>query len=138
MADVWCEPIYGLRQKYQCFWCGALVKHITRDHLIPLGMGGASDGETVDACQRCNSERGRVTELYNCRLHMHQYIEKNPTRMTMYKNKFRKRVQKLLPLIAKWDCLHREKGIELPYSLFEIIRLDELMPLVVCPSGVIW
>lgn len=132
MADVWCEPLCGLRKDsvYRCFWCQARVKRITRDHLIPLGMGGASSGKTVDACQKCNSERGKVTELYSDRHHMLKYIERNPERITTYKNRFRRKVQKMLVLIAKWDKLHREKDVVLPYNIFEVIHLDDLMPFV--------
>lgn len=94
---------------------------------MPLGMG-CKDGKTVLACRTCNEERGKVTELYSDRVHLISYIEKRPERITSYKNKFRKKVRKLAHLILKWELLHRQKGIILPYSLLEIVRLDEVMP----------
>lgn len=93
-------------------------------------MGGGRGGKVVSACRACNSERGKVTEIYNDRIHLLTYIEQNPGRITTYKNRFRQKVQKMLPLIAKWDRLHREKGVVLPFNLLEIIRLDESMPRV--------
>lgn len=116
-----------------CFWCDIAVADIpkqdrTRDHLMPIGMGCKRSGKTVLACRNCNEERGKITELYSDRLHLISYIEKRPERITSYKNKFCKKVKKLSNLILKWELLHRQKEITLPYSLLEIIRLDELMP----------
>lgn len=115
-----------------CFWCSIQGKKLspqdrTRDHLIPLGMGG-NDNKTVFACRTCNEERGKVTELYSSRIQLIKNIEARPERITHYKNSFRKQVKKLSSIILKWEFLHREKNIFLPFSLLEIVRLDELMP----------
>jgi hypothetical protein len=83
---------------------------------------------TVMACKQCNEERGKVTELYSNRNHLVRDIEKRPERITSYKNRFRKKIGKMASLILKWEILHREKGIFLPFDLLEIIKLDETMP----------
>jgi hypothetical protein len=116
-----------------CFWCEIPTtelskKDVTRDHLVPLGMGG-NDGKTVIACRKCNEERGAVTEIYNHRLQLIKWINLNPDRITSYKNKFRKKIQKMASLIIKWEQLHRQMNIILPFNLFEIIKLDELTPI---------
>jgi len=112
-----------------CFWCETPLskEDVTRDHLMPLGMGG-NDNKTVSACRYCNEERGKVTELYSDRIHMIRYIQRRPERITSYKNRFRKKVKKMVHLIVKWEHLHRKKGIFLPFYLLEIVRLDEAMP----------
>lgn len=121
-----------LAKENNCYWCEQPVikKYRTRDHLIPLGMGGG-EWQTVMACKSCNEERGRVTELYQHRYHLVRHINRCPSRITSYKNRFRKKVQKMSYLIIKWEILHRKKGIILPFDVLEIIRLDEVMPLLV-------
>lgn len=115
---------------YLCFWCEKPLcnKTVTKDHLIPLGMGG-NDGKTVPSCQNCNGERGRVTEIYSDRIHLLGNIEKRPERITSYKNRFRKKVKKMASTIIKWEILHRQKGIILPFYLLQVICLDHMMPL---------
>lgn len=112
----------------RCFWCYKdLKKHqATRDHVIPKSIGGS---KTVIACMDCNHERGTVTELYHYRLRLMEDIRKYPDRISDYKNNFRRRIQKMKDAIIKWDNLHREKSIFLPFSLFEIATLDETNPL---------
>lgn len=45
-----------------CFWC-ASTKNLTREHIIPVGLGGGFDrNNTRRACHKCNAERGRVTD----------------------------------------------------------------------------
>lgn len=117
-----------------CFWCkthaSKLEKNeITRDHLMPKGMGGGNN-KTVFSCRECNEERGRVTELYSARLILIENIKLRPQKINLYKNKFRKKVKKLSHLILKWEFLHREKGITLPFSILEVISLDEPAPLL--------
>lgn len=113
-----------------CFWCGILItkNNFSREHLSPLGMG-SKDSKIVTACRKCNEERGKVTELYSDRLSLVKYSNRHPERATSYKNNFRKKVRKMGPIILKWEYLHRQKNIILPYSLMEIIKLDEIMPI---------
>lgn len=113
-----------------CFWCEIVITkaNFTRDHLSPLGMGG-KDNKIVAACRKCNEERGKVTELYSDRLHLIRCAQRRPERITYYKNRFRKKVRKMSSIIIKWEYLHRDKNIILPFSLMEIIKLDETMPI---------
>jgi hypothetical protein len=123
---------YLLSMEKVCFWCEKILKkqEVTRDHLIPLGMGGKDGkGTTVPCCRSCNAERGKVTELYSDRNHMLRYIANCPERITSYKNRFRKKVKKMQRVIIKWELLHREKGIILPFDMLEVVRLDETMPI---------
>lgn len=118
------------QEVHLCFWCEKKIsgKEVTKDHLMPLGMGG-KDGKTVPSCRHCNEERGRVTEIYSDRIHMIQNIQKRPERITSYKNRFCKKVRKMSATIIKWELLHRQKGIILPYYLLQVISLDHIMPL---------
>lgn len=113
-----------------CFWCEKpLSDHqITKDHLIPKGMDNTSS-LTVPCCKACNAERGKVTEIHNHRISLMKDIAKSPERITRYKNHFCKKIEAMTELIVKWEFLHREKGIILPFSLLEVVRLDDGIPL---------
>lgn len=49
-----------------CFWCGAARPGgLTRDHVVPLGAGGAdAPANVVLACGPCNRERGFLVDAY--------------------------------------------------------------------------
>lgn len=42
--------------KELCFYCGRPAN--TKDHIIPIALGGLKKGPTVPACMLCNSTRG--------------------------------------------------------------------------------
>jgi len=47
-----------------CFYCGKALsrRRATKDHVIPLSKGGGnSQKNIVDACRKCNSEKGCLT-----------------------------------------------------------------------------
>lgn len=47
-----------------CHWCGRHTKHVTIDHVIPLGRGGPNKkSNTVDCCWTCNQARGLLHEI---------------------------------------------------------------------------
>lgn len=121
------------KELIKCFWCGKLIRKdkITKEHLVPLNMGGKNVDNIVSACRQCNEERGKVTELYSDRLHLIVNIQRNPNRSTSYKNKFRRKVRKMSNLIIKWEQLHREKCISMPFSLLEIVHMHEPMEIII-------
>jgi 5-methylcytosine-specific restriction endonuclease McrA len=44
---------------YGCLYCGTTERPLTRDHVVPLSLGGQHVKENVvPACQNCNSRRG--------------------------------------------------------------------------------
>lgn len=51
-----------------CFWCNIKFdemcreRRCTKDHVIPLALGGARGGNLVDACFECNHERGTIVD----------------------------------------------------------------------------
>ena len=52
-----------------CYWCGRAVTYrghfkqketrATREHIVPVSVGGGDGGNRVVACKRCNQGRGR-------------------------------------------------------------------------------
>lgn len=47
------------RDRYTCQYCGATVKDLTVDHVIPRRHGGSTSWDNlVTACRRCNMKKG--------------------------------------------------------------------------------
>ena len=45
---------------YACAYCKNVCAKLTRDHVVPIVKGGADEpSNTVPACQRCNSRKGK-------------------------------------------------------------------------------
>lgn len=47
-----------------CFYCGKKLsrRRATKDHVIPISKGGGNSKKNiVDACRKCNSEKGCLT-----------------------------------------------------------------------------
>ena len=47
-----------------CFYCGRKLsrRRATKDHVIPVSKGGSNAKKNiVDACRKCNSEKGCLT-----------------------------------------------------------------------------
>jgi hypothetical protein len=59
---------------FTCFWCRQeirsdgpvdVLRMRTRDHIVPLAIGGTDDdANLVNACFSCNQDRRRVTDFY--------------------------------------------------------------------------
>jgi len=48
-----------VRDDYTCQYCGAHMRELTLDHVVPLHRGGAHTWENlVSACPRCNHRKG--------------------------------------------------------------------------------
>jgi 5-methylcytosine-specific restriction endonuclease McrA len=46
-------------QNHRCAYCGKIMDHPTRDHIIPRSKGGAHSWiNIVAACQECNKMKG--------------------------------------------------------------------------------
>lgn len=51
-----------------CFWCNVkfssdcLERKCTKDHIIPVALGGSRHRNIVDACYECNHERGTIVD----------------------------------------------------------------------------
>jgi 5-methylcytosine-specific restriction endonuclease McrA len=48
------------KQQYnnRCFYCGKKSRHLTKDHIVPLLLGGTNDiGNIVPACRLCNRKK---------------------------------------------------------------------------------
>jgi 5-methylcytosine-specific restriction endonuclease McrA len=51
----WMKALY----RHQCVYCGKLQQSMTKDHLIPLHLGGNHTvSNIVPACRSCNSKKG--------------------------------------------------------------------------------
>ena len=54
-----------------CFWCGRPMTRWTRDHLISKairdrhGLHALRQTSVVKACEKCNTERSRITYVYD-------------------------------------------------------------------------
>lgn len=50
------------RHNRRCAYCGAEGRPLTRDHIMPLVLGGSDSIENIaPACRPCNSEKARMT-----------------------------------------------------------------------------
>lgn len=107
-----CRPhkVYGL-----CYWCES-VAFLTKDHVVPRAVGGRHVDNIVWACEKCNSERGLITNLYGmirCVRQVHgswdKYsikIKKRALRRAAY---LKWRVNTIVPIVSKWLTIETNK-----------------------------
>jgi len=64
----WLDLVQKLGGK--CAYCGLKPEHLTRDHIIPLKLGGGNDiANILPACRPCNARKGLAPlELFKARL----------------------------------------------------------------------
>lgn len=85
-----------------CHWCYKLLTRNTAtiDHLLPLNEGGEDNIENmVLACDKCNHERGTVTEFLH-KLKFELTIDRSTFDKTF------KRYRVLCSTLDKWHLLH--------------------------------
>lgn len=61
-----------LIQKHEgrCAYCGLATEHLTRDHIVPLKLGGGNDiANILPACRPCNARKGLTPlEVFRARI----------------------------------------------------------------------
>jgi HNH endonuclease len=99
-----------------CHWCYKLLSKNTAtiDHIIPLKEGGPDQiGNVCLACDRCNNQRGQVTEFIR---RLRDVSIDAPSFKKLYK-----RYLELQELLKKWNPIHEKHCPE----MFEPV--DEIM-----------
>jgi hypothetical protein len=86
----------------KCYYCDRLfgpLREKTKDHIIPLSMGGVNKGiNIVVCCEECNRLKGRYT-LYDF-INRLQWLMKHPNKATYTKDEFKTMIKNTLVLVA--------------------------------------
>lgn len=74
----------------KCFYCPAIGN--TKDHVIPLSLGGKKNGKKVPACMLCNVTRGNMPqELF---IKFMDYVKDRGLMYSDFKRKDQARIRK--------------------------------------------
>ncbi len=92
----------------QCFWCRQPTRYVplkkgvtapldaaSRDHLVPVALGGIRDKNLVNACHGCNKERGLVI---GAKIELQRFYH---------------RIQKNKQVVGKWPKPWRQQAVGL-------------------------
>lgn len=103
-----------------CMWCLIPLsrKNGSKEHLKPRSWGGGDEDDNIGfACCQCNSDRGKITDLFA--------VKKKKSA-----DEFKNYIEKLREDIEDWNYLHKL------YDLDEFVfNIDELLAIQPCPTG---